>query len=147
MATSLQALQIEVDRSVLLGGVGGPVALLVSPRTLAARHWPRGQPGPLHLERAIDDVENAMEHAGLRYIERGALSATESLRQLLPHRFSLSTEFSRDDVEAEFSRLVAASGPAGLESELAPNGETVAALLLVREVMHHLGFNVLRTDG
>jgi hypothetical protein len=50
-------------------------------------------------------------------------------------------------VEAEFSRLVAASDAAGLDAGLAPNGEAAAALLLVREVMHHLGFQALRIDG
>ena len=147
MTRSAPALQVAADFSVLLAAEGDPVTLDVSPRTLVARHWPQGRPGPLQLERAIDDVENAIAHAGLRHADRGVLHASASLRQVLPQQFSSAAEFSRDNVEAEFSRLVAASGAAVRDGRLAPDGEAAAALLLLREVMHHLGFQTLRTTG
>ena len=144
--SSLPSLRIEADRSVLLDGERGPVTLRVSPRTLVARHWPVGQPSPLQLERAIDDVENAIEQAGLSHADRGVLRAAASLRHALPQCFSASTQFSREDVEAEFSRLVAASSTPGHEAGLAATGEAAAALLLLRELMHHLGFAALSTQ-
>ncbi len=152
VTTSPPALQIEVDCSVLLDDLREPVTLRVSPRTLVARHWPRSRPVPLQLERAIDDVENAIEQAGLGYAYRGVLRVTIGLRRLLPQRFTSPanspTEFSRGDIEAEFSRLVVASGAAAdLDAGPAPDGEAAAALLFVREVMHHLGFHTLRIDG
>lgn len=146
MTTSPPSLHIEADRSVLLDSDRVPVTLRVSPRTLVARHWPVGQPSPLQLERAIDDVENAIEQAGLSHADRGVLYATESLRHVLPERFNASAQFSREDVEAEFSRLVAASSTAGLDAGLAATGEAAAALLLLRELMHHLGFAALSTQ-
>jgi hypothetical protein len=79
--------------------------------------------------------------------DRGVLRATASLRHVLPQRLSSPTEFSRDDIEAEFARLMEASGAADLDAGLAPNGEAAAALLLVHEVMHLLGFQALRIDG
>lgn len=147
MTTPLLALQVEADHTVLLDSEQRSVTLRVSPRTLAARHWPRGRPSPLQLERAIDDVEYAIEQAGLRHADRGLLLATGGLLQLLPQRFRSSGEFSRDDVEAEFSQLVAAAVSAVSDAELALNGESAAALLLLHEVMHHLGFQALKTDG
>jgi hypothetical protein len=109
-------LLIKADRSVLLDGELAPATLRVSQRTLVARHWPCGRPGPLQLEQAIDDVENAIEQAGLSRADRGVLYATASPRNLLPQRFNVSAPLSREDVEAEFSRLVAASHTAGLDA-------------------------------
>jgi hypothetical protein len=144
--TLLSSLSVEADSSVLLDGRRGSVTLRVSPRTLVARYWPKGQPGPQQLERAIDEVENAIEEAGLSHADRGLLYATESLRHVLPQRFNAPAQFSRDDIEARFSRLVAASSTAGLDAGLAWTGETAAALLLLRELMHHLGFAALSTQ-
>jgi hypothetical protein len=145
MATPIPALQIGAEHSVLLH-VDGPSAILrVSPIALAARHWPSGRPSPVALERAIDDVENAIEQAGLHHANRNALEATAGLIQALPPRFRSSPELSRDEVEAEFARLVAASEGAGLDASSAPRDEAAAALLLLREVMHHLGFQIVRT--
>jgi hypothetical protein len=144
--TSLPSLHVEPDCSVLLDSDRVPVTLRVSPRSLVARHWPGGQPSPLQLERAIDEVENAFEQAGLSHADRGVLYATASLRHVLPQRFNASAQFSREDVEAEFSRLVAASSAAGLDAGLAATGEAAAALLLLRELMHHLGFAALSTQ-
>lgn len=145
MATPVPALQIDIDHSVLLHVEGRSAVLRVGPHALAARHWPSGRPSPVALERAIDDVENAIEQAGLHHAHRGALDATASLIQALPPRFRSSPELSRDEVEAEFSRLVAASEGAGLDASSAPRGEAAAALLLLREVMHHLGFQTFIT--
>jgi hypothetical protein len=65
---------------------------------------------------------------------------------VLPHRFNAPAQFSLEDVEAEFSRLVAVYSAAGLDAGLAWTGETAAALLLLRELMHHLGFAALSTQ-
>ena len=86
--------------------------------------------------------------AGLRHAERGVLLATESLRHLLPDLLRLGTHLTRDDVEARFTRLAGSAltdghGSAGPEMF----GESAAALLLLREVMHHLGFGALATQG
>jgi hypothetical protein len=146
MTTSPQALAFEADRTVFLDGAREDFSLAVSPKALADRHWPRSQPGSLQLERAIDDVEIAIMQAGLRHAERGALLATASLRQLLPDLLPPGAQVTRDDVEGRFTRLAASAlaadrGGAGPESA----GESAAALVLLREVMHHLGFSALAT--
>jgi hypothetical protein len=134
--TSLPSLRVEADCSVLIDGERSPVTLRVS----------RHETSPLQLERAIDEVEDAIEEAGLSHADRGLLYATESLRHVLPQRFNASAQFSRGDVEAEFTRLVTVSSTVGLNAELAWTSETAAALLLLRELMHHLGFAALSTQ-
>ena len=145
--TSPLALHFEADRAVFLDGAQEDFSLPVSPKALADRHWPRCHPGSLQLERAIDDVEIAIMQAGLRHAERGVLLTTASLRQLLPDLPRHGTQVARDDIEARFTRL-AASAFAAERGGAGPgaSGESTAALVLLREVMHHLGFSALATQ-
>jgi hypothetical protein len=148
MTTATPMLLTNADVSVLVDAERGPVTLHLSPRTIAQRHWPQGRPGAWQLERAIDEVETAIEQSGLAHADRGALQVNEHLRHALPQRLRAPGTFSRDEVEAEFSWLVAASGSAaGLPPASTNEGEAAAALLLVRELMHHLGFQALKTSG
>jgi len=146
MATDFHLLQIHTAFSTLTDAEHAPVTLQISPHAIATRHWPQGRPGPLQLERAIDDVENAIEQAGLTHGDRGVLRGSEDLGALLHPALYPAGITSREAVEAAFSRLVAAaSGGAGHQAEA--SGESAAALLMVRELMHHLGFQALRTGG
>lgn len=148
MTTLPLAMHFEADRTVFFDDAREVVSLAVSPRILAARHWPRSLPGPLQLERAIDDVESAIEQAGLAHADRGVLLATDSVQHLLPDLLEHGTLCSRDDMEDAFTRWVGLSyivgrGGAGL----ALYGQSAAALLLLREVMHHLGFSAIRMQA
>jgi hypothetical protein len=139
------AMHVEPDRTVFTDGAMEVFSLQVSPTILAERHWSNGQPSPLQLERAIDDVEVAIEQTRLRYADRGALLATDSLRRQLP-QLRGATRFGKDGVEILFSRLVAWSSTGLATAETQEfGGESAAALLLLREVMHHLGFNAVET--
>lgn len=146
MKTPPPVLQVEQDCSVLFDGRYGPATLATSPRDLAARHWPEGRPSALQLERAIDDVENAIEQSRLRHEPRGMLKVGASLLAMLPQRFNSTATFSRDEVEAEFSRLVEATAAANVDLRVALPGETAAAVLLLRELMHHLGFETFSAE-
>jgi hypothetical protein len=137
------AMHVEPDCTVFMDGAREVFRLRVSPTTLADRHWPSGLPSPLQLERAIDDVEVAIEQTRLSYAERGALLATDSLRRQLP-QWTGTTRFGKDDVEVMFSRLVASSSSRlSMAANTEFSGESAAALLLLREVMHHLGFSAV----
>ena len=147
MTTPPALLQLDADGRVLLSAEGRAVPLQVSPRSITAHHWPHGTPGLLPLELAIDAVENAIEQTGLAHRDRGVLRLSAGWRELLPPPWSGPGTTSRDAVEAAFSRLVATSGAAGGHAEPQHGGEAAAALLMVRELMHHLGFHTLGTDG
>jgi hypothetical protein len=142
----LLAMQVEAARTVFTEGALEVFSLRVSPTTLAERHWPDGQPGPLQLERAIDDVEMAIEQTRLPSADRGRLLATDSLLRQLPP-LGEATHVGKDDVEVMFSRLVASSSrPPSMTSAPELSGESAAALLLLREVMHHLGFSAVEVS-
>jgi hypothetical protein len=90
----------------------------------------------------------AIMRTGSQHAERGVLLATESLQQLMPDLLRRGKQLTRDDVEARFTRLAASAlgtdrGDAGADSF----DESAAALLLLREVMHHLGFSTLATKS
>ena len=143
MTSTAPAPHVEADRCVLVESGDKPAILPLSPHTLAARHWPRGAPDLLGLERAIDDVENAIENAGLHHADRGTLFVTPSMRDLLQQWLDVGTLVSRGDVEAVFSNLVASAGSSLIERGSRAQGVSAAALLLLREVMHHLGFQTV----
>jgi len=145
MTIDAMLLQATADACTLSDGGLQAVHLAVSPHTIAQRHWPQGFPGSLQLERAIDDVEIAIERAGLLHAERGLLRVDAGLSALMPSTLQGPATFGRDAVEAAFSQLVAASDQVG-HAGAAP-GDGAAALLLVRELMHHLGFPALATGG
>jgi hypothetical protein len=121
----------------------GRMDLLIGPAALASRHWPQGLKSPLQLERAIDDVETAIEALGWTYQRRGTLAVDAQLAKLLP---ALSLEpglsISREALEHEFSRLVRDIHAAGPQGPVI-NASGAAVLLILREVMHHLGFDAL----
>jgi hypothetical protein len=148
MTLTTMTLQTSAGLSILVDDEQRSVPLKLSPATIAARHWPLGRPSALQLERAIDDVEMAIEQSGLAHAERDELRTNPHLCGLLPPAFYAPGVFSRNAVEAEFSRLVAtAEAVTGLRPATVADGEAAAALLLLRELMHHLGFQSFRTIG
>lgn len=120
--------------------------LALTPASLALRCWPGGQPRAVDLEHAIDQVEDAIEGAGLHHELRGILLldplVTEQLLTWLPALAGPGC--SRDQVEAAFSTCVAQVHAGGLATT---SGTAVAALLMLRELMHHLGFCHTATRG
>ena len=134
----------HADRAVLSDGGGAATVLACGPALLAARHWPHTRPTPLQMERAIDDVEAAIEQTALVQAPRGCLILDETLSGLLAPVLDRGTTVSLDEVERAFSALVSAAqrGP-GVGTADALQGVRAAALLMLRELMHHLGFQSL----
>jgi hypothetical protein len=145
LTSSDVVLSFEADHTRLSVLAQGEVRLLVSPSLLARRHWPDRRPTSLLLELAIDDVEAAIDMAKIPHAERGLLLATASVTALVSLLSTSSSDVSRDLVEEAFSKLVAESHERGAK-ELAQtlNGEHAAALLILREILHHLGFHGVR---
>lgn len=96
-------------------------------------------PRPLELERAIDHVEDELMRAVAWTAGRTTLATEHPLVLGLAPSGAV---VQRDAVEALFQRL--ASGALGDPSALkgVPTGrEAAATLLILRELMHHLGFS------
>mmetsp|Transcript_5757 Transcript_5757/g.22355 ORF Transcript_5757/g.22355 Transcript_5757/m.22355 type:complete len:150 (+) Transcript_5757:2366-2815(+) len=127
---------------------GQTVTLPVGLRDLAEdvlRHEP---PTPAELERAIDVVEDALTGSRLAQGARGELVTADSVLLALPGLGGPGTSLARDDVESMFQRL--ASRALGMPASAAgsPHGrELASAIVILRECMHHLGFDRVRSDG
>lgn len=96
-------------------------------------------PRPAELERAIDHVEDELMRALVWSGGRATLVTDHELvRSLAQTEAVLSLEV----VEALFQRLASASlGQTSALKGLPPGREAAAALLILRELMHHLKFN------
>lgn len=106
------------------------------------RHDP---PTPAELEQAIDIVEDALMATRLAHTERGELVSSGALIRALPGLQVDGSRLTRDEVEALFQRMASVSlGNPGALGDLPSGGPACAALLLLRECMHHLGFDAVR---
>ncbi len=106
------------------------------------RHDP---PTPAEMEHAIDIVEDALMATRLSHTERGELKTSDPLLRSLPGLRDEGSRMTRDDIEALFQRLASASlGHPGASAEIPAGGQAAAALLILRECMHHLGYVAVR---
>jgi hypothetical protein len=141
-------LQLQARSTLLVFDDAQVVTLPVGPRDLAdavLRHEP---PTPVELERAIDVVEDALTGSGLARADRGDLLTSDALLAALPGLGTLGARLNRDAVEALFQRLASRSlGTPVAESELPVGRDFAAALLVLRECMHHLGFDGVRISA
>ena len=119
----------------------GPVGLARD----ALRHDP---PTPAELERAIDLVEDALTNSRLAHGERGELVTADPVLLALPGLDGQGASLTRDEVESLFQRLASrALGMPASAAESLHGREVAAAIIILRECMHHLGFDRIRTTG
>lgn len=130
--------------------LGSDLVVAVGARSLVGAFLHRDPPSPAELERAIDHIEDAVAEAGLAYQVRGDLVTHEPLiieALGLPNR---ETRMTRDEVEARFEGLarLALGGPVRpLSQDGVFSREAAAALLILRELMHHLGYEAVWLEG
>jgi len=143
-------LVFEPDRThlALPATPSGPLkelSLPIGPGRLAAKVFSRELPSPVELEQAIEVVENALDATGLAAEPRGELVTTDAVVRQLPGLAVGHGALSRADVESLFQRLASASlGQPSAALGLPAGREAAATLLLLRELMHHLGFEAVR---
>ena len=127
---------------------GQTVTLPVGLRDLAEdvlRHEP---PTPAELERAIDVVEDALTGSRLAQGARGELVTADAVLLALPGLDGSGPSLTRADVESLFQRLASrALGMPASAGESPHSREVTAAIIILRECMHHLGFDRIRTNG
>lgn len=134
------------ERSALFSEDGRPVsAALPLGAALLRERWLRHDPPqPQELEAAIEAVEDLVMPMHGRWAAADALhvTATDASLQGIA---ALGQSFTRDELEALFNRAAAIvlGRPSGSDPQLA-DASVVAGLLILREVMHHLGFTRLR---
>ena len=103
------------------------------------RHEP---PTSGELERAIDVVEDALTGSRLARADRGDLVIADGLLRAVPGLAVPGTRLTREVIEALFQRLASRSLGTPVSDEELPTGRDFAAgLLILRECIHHLGFD------
>ena len=147
-ASAATRLRLDTQRTTLTAESAPEVALAVGARDIAGRFFRHAPPTPFELERAIDAVEDALTSSRLQHAARGELVTNDPLLREWVTASSPQGDgvrLTRDEVEAMFQRLASASlghppALAGLPTE----GDAAAALLILRECMHHLGYGGIR---
>jgi exopolyphosphatase/pppGpp-phosphohydrolase len=117
------------------------VTLNVGPQGLADTVLQHDPPTPAELERAIDLVEDAL--GGLHRVSAGTgLLTADALLLALPGPGPQGGSLTRDAVELLFQRLASRALGTPVPADELPQGrEIAAALLILRECMHHLDFD------
>ena len=106
---------------------------------LARRCFRRDLPTPLEIEQAIDVVEDVVTRWPRATQADAVLQCADAGWQ--PWAALGGATLSRDVVEDWFQRLASASLGQPMAMQGLPAGaEAAARLLIVRELMHHLGF-------
>ncbi len=147
VAGSSSRIQFGHDSTTLVMGVEPEVVLDVGAGAIVDRLFRHAPPQASDLERAIDTVEDALTSSGLRQGNRGELGMDEPLLLDLLGLSVHGATCSREAVEAQFQRLASSSlGYRLAPLEPASHPLAAAQLVILRECLHHLGFEaVMRT--
>ncbi len=145
MSQSPARLQLHPRSTLIEFDADHAVTLPVGPLGLAQDVFRHDPPTPAELEHAIDLMEDALTASHLANAARGEIVTSDALLASLPGLGAAGLRLPRDDVEALFQRLASRSlGTPINDHELPPGRELAAALLILRECMHHLGFDRVR---
>jgi exopolyphosphatase/pppGpp-phosphohydrolase len=138
-------LRLDPHRTTLSVPGAAEVVLGVGIDHLASAVFRHAPPTPAELEQAIDIVEDALMATHLAHTERGELVSSRGLIRALPGLRGEGSRLTRDEVEALFQRMASVSlGNPGALGDLPTGRQACAALLVLRECMHHLGFEAVR---
>jgi exopolyphosphatase/pppGpp-phosphohydrolase len=134
-------LRLQAQSTVLEFDGGRVVTLPIGAPGLAEAVLRHDPPTPVELERAIDQIEDALTGLRVAGVDRGDLSTADPLLQALPGLRLPGSGLERVAVEALFQLLASrAQGMPVAVDELPHGRDIAAALLILRECMHHLDF-------
>jgi len=141
MDTATTRLQLDPQRTTLTiqSAAGGVVE--IGYRSVRERFFKHDPPTPGELEAAIDAIEDALMASSALRVQGGTLVIDDEVRRRLPGLLTDSPATTLEDVEARFQRLASASlGHPGALATMPLGPEAAAALVILRECMHHLGY-------
>ena len=135
-------LQLQAQTTLLVFEEGRAVTLPVGLQGLIETVLRHDPPTAVELERAIDAVEDALAVTRDGRAEGHDLLTADPVLITLPGLGQNGATLGRDDVEALFQRLASRALGMPVAASDVPHGRDVAAaLLILRECMHHLGFD------
>ena len=141
-------IRLGARNTVLQFADGSAVTLPLGVGDLARDVLRHDPPTSAELERGIDVVEDALSASRLPKAARGKLGTSDPVVRALPGLGTPGAILRLEGVEALFQRLAsrALGTPVGTD-ELPAGREIAAALLVLRECMHHLGFAEVAAQG
>lgn len=146
MSTPATRLQMDAQRTTLTAEPAAALAVEIGYASVAEKFFRHDPPTPGELESAIDAVEDALMASRARRVEAGALVISADIQRRLPGLLPAGMT-TIEQVEARFQRLASASlGHPGALADGPLSPEVAAALLILRECMHHLGFAHVMID-
>lgn len=121
---------------------GRTFSMQVGPRALAEKAVRHDPPTSGEVEHVIDLIEEVLSGIGGARVNHGLLSVSDPLLQQLPGLDHPGAILDRDAVEILFQRLASRAFGRPVHEDELPHGRAIAAALLVlRECMHHLDFD------
>jgi exopolyphosphatase/pppGpp-phosphohydrolase len=142
-------LNLGERHTTLARGADASITLDIGPQGVADEFFRHEPPTPNELELAIDAVEDEVMRARSFAADGGELVTADTTLRLFAVGEAGGPTLKIDAVERLFQRLASASlgDPSALRG--LPSGrEAAAALLILRELMHHLGFSAVTwVDG
>ncbi len=135
----------EEDRTIFSDGRAPDVVLNVGATSIATRLFRHDPPTPGEIERAIDEVEDALAATGLKQTMRGDLEINDPDVSRRLGLVLADERMTRQQIESKFQRLASMSlGHPPAPGEPSTGPMTSAVLLILRECMHHLGYEGLK---
>lgn len=139
------AMHIGHQTTTLRRGLSADVVIAVGAGGLAEDVFRHHPPSAFEVEQAIDRVEDALTASSLRHRERGDVLLDDPQLHALLGFDGARLRASRDEVEHLFAALTLPlpARPACLR-DASIAGEVAARLLILRECLHHLGYQGVR---
>jgi exopolyphosphatase/pppGpp-phosphohydrolase len=146
MSAPATRLQMDARRITLTTEPAAALAVEIGYGSVAEKFFRHDPPTAGELESAIDAVEDALMGSRAQRVEAGTLVISDDIQRRLPGVLPDGTT-TIEEVEARFQRLASASlGHPRALADGPASSEVAAALLILRECMHHLGFARLMID-
>lgn len=140
-------LDMQDERTVLAGEAATVVLVSIGRRTLAREYLKHDPPSPIELENAIAAIEDEIARAPALPAKGSGLRTADPRVSEIARAAGLPTDgettLSLGAVEQAFQRLAAQAGRGPRSEGVPPGDEQAAALLILRELMHHLGFTTI----
>jgi len=134
-------LELDPQRTTLTVESAAGLVVEVGYLSVRERFFRHDPPTPSELESAIDAIEDALMASHAQRADGGTLVIADEVRRRLPGLLPDVTATTLEDIEARLQRLASASlGHPGALATMPIGPEAAAALVILRECMHHLGY-------
>jgi len=144
MTAPATRLRVDARRTTLTTEPASSVSLELGYQSVAETFFRHDPPTPSELELAIEAIEDALMSARAQKPDKGTLVTSDDIMRLIPGLRPDGATTTLEEVEARFQQLASVSlGLPASRLDMPLGRVSAAALLILRECMHHIGFEGL----